>query len=50
MDTFLGLIGLVAWIVGVITLAAAVTWAVVKALPGGDKPSATEAGSQGGTT
>ena len=38
MDTILGLIGVVVWIVCVIGLAASVTWAVVKILPG-EKPS-----------
>jgi hypothetical protein len=34
VDTILGLIGVVVWIVCVIALAASVTWAVVKLLPG----------------
>jgi hypothetical protein len=40
VDTVLGLIGLVAYIVGTITLAAFVTWAVVKISPSvkNDKP------------
>ena len=33
MDTFLGLLGVAAYIVGVTVLAAAVTWAVVKISP-----------------
>jgi hypothetical protein len=37
MDTFLGLFGVAIWIVGVIALAAAVTYIVVKLTPG-DKP------------
>jgi hypothetical protein len=35
MDTVLGLLGIVAWIVTVIALAAAVTLVVVKLSPGG---------------
>jgi hypothetical protein len=38
VDTLLGLIGMAAWIAGVIALAAAVTWVVVKLGPG-DKPA-----------
>jgi hypothetical protein len=38
MDTLLGLLGIVVWIVSVIALAAAVTWLVVRLSPG-DKPS-----------
>jgi hypothetical protein len=38
VDTILGLIGVVVWIVCVIALAASVTWAVVRLLPG-EKPS-----------
>jgi hypothetical protein len=38
MDTILGLFGVVVWIVGVIALAAAVTYVVVKLSPG-DKPA-----------
>jgi hypothetical protein len=34
MDTALGFLGIVAWIVSVISLAAAVTWVVVKLSPG----------------
>ncbi len=34
MDTILGLLGIVVWIVGVIALAAAVTYGVVKLFPG----------------
>ena len=37
MDTFLGLFGVAIWIVGVIALAAGVTYVVVKLSPG-DKP------------
>jgi hypothetical protein len=36
MDTALGLFGIVLWIVAVIALAAAVTYAVVKVSPGDD--------------
>jgi hypothetical protein len=45
MDTFLGLLGIVVWIVSVIALAAAVTWVVVRVSPGEkpDKPSADAA-------
>ncbi len=34
MDTVLGLLGIVVWIVSVIAIAAAVTWLVVKVTPG----------------
>jgi hypothetical protein len=34
METALGFLGIVVWIVSVIALAAAVTWAVVKLSPG----------------
>jgi hypothetical protein len=37
MDMFLGLLGIAAWIVGVIALAAAITYVVVKLTPG-DRP------------
>ena len=45
MDTLLGLLGFVVWIVSVIALAAAVTWVVVRVSPGEkpDKPSADAA-------
>jgi hypothetical protein len=36
MDTVLGLLGIVAWILTVIALAAAVTYVVVKLSPGGE--------------
>jgi hypothetical protein len=39
VDTILGLIGVVVWIVCVIALAASVTWVVVRLLPG-EKPAA----------
>lgn len=45
MDTILGLLGIVVWIVVVIALAAAVTWLVVRISPG-DKPSSSEAPPQ----
>jgi hypothetical protein len=35
METVLGLIGMVVWILAVIALAAGVTWAVIKLSPGG---------------
>jgi hypothetical protein len=35
METVLGLIGMVVWILAVIALAAGVTWAVIKVSPGG---------------
>jgi hypothetical protein len=35
MDTILGLLGMVVWIVAVIALAAGVTYAVIKLSPGG---------------
>ena len=38
MDTVLGLFGVAVWIIGVIALAAAVTYVVVKLTPG-DKPA-----------
>jgi hypothetical protein len=42
MDTVLGLLGIVVWIVVVIGIAAAVTWLVVKVTPG-EKPGDTDA-------
>ena len=45
MDTVLGLLGIVVWIVTVIALAAAVTWVVVRLSPG-EKPSEPEAPPQ----
>jgi hypothetical protein len=42
MDTFLGLLGIVVWIVSVIALAAAVTWVVVRVSPG-EKPDKASA-------
>jgi hypothetical protein len=36
MDLFFGLLGIIGWIVAVIVLAMAVTWAVVKVSPTGD--------------
>jgi hypothetical protein len=38
MDTVLGLFGVAVWIIGVIAVAAAVTYIVVKLTPG-DKPA-----------
>ncbi|HSL63312.1 MAG TPA: hypothetical protein VK874_01525 [Gaiellaceae bacterium] len=38
MDTVLGLLGLVLFVVGVVGIAAAVTFAVVKISPARDKP------------
>jgi hypothetical protein len=38
MDTVLGLLGLVAYIVGVVSLAAGVTFVVVKLSPARDRP------------
>jgi hypothetical protein len=38
MDTVLGLFGVAVWIIGVIAVAAAVTYVVVKLTPG-DKPA-----------
>jgi hypothetical protein len=38
MDTVLGLFGVAVWIIGVIALAAAITYVVVKLTPG-DKPA-----------
>jgi hypothetical protein len=36
MDVFLGLVGILGWILAVIVLAMAVTWVVVKVSPTGD--------------
>ncbi|MEX0817340.1 MAG: hypothetical protein WD027_07825 [Gaiellales bacterium] len=46
MDVILGLFGMAVWIVGVIALAAAVTWVVIKLTPGDkdEKPKPAEAG------
>jgi hypothetical protein len=45
METVLGLLGIVVWIVTVIALAMAVTWLVVKISPTGDakRPKADQA-------
>jgi hypothetical protein len=44
MATFLGLLELVAWIVAVVSLAAAVTYAVIRIFPSRDeKPASTDA-------
>jgi hypothetical protein len=40
METLLGLLGIVVWIVVVIAIAAGVTWLVVKVTPG-EKPDET---------
>ncbi len=37
MDTVLGLIGLIVFVVGVVAFAAGVTWFVVKIFPSGTK-------------
>jgi hypothetical protein len=42
MDTVLGLIGILLWIVGVIALAAGVTYAVIRLSPGGKSGSKPE--------
>jgi hypothetical protein len=42
MDTVLGLLGIVVWIVSVIALAAAVTWVVVKISPAEKTPKKDE--------
>jgi hypothetical protein len=34
MDTFLGFLGMAVWIAGTISIAAGVTWLVVKLFPG----------------
>jgi membrane-bound ClpP family serine protease len=39
MDTVLGLLGIVLFIVGVLSLASAVTWTVVKLTPQKKKPA-----------
>jgi len=46
MEVVLGLLGMAVWIVGVIVLAAAVTWVVIKLTPGDkdEKPKPAEAG------
>jgi hypothetical protein len=44
MDTFLGLLGVLVWIAAVISLAMAVTWAVVKISPTGN-PKQPKGGS-----
>jgi hypothetical protein len=41
VETVLGLLGLALFIVGVISLAAAVTWAVVKITPAEKRPKKT---------
>ena len=43
METVLGLIGMVIFIVATIALAAAITWVVVKATPSGPKKKQPEA-------
>jgi hypothetical protein len=45
MDTVLGLIGVVIWIVCVIALAASVTWVVVRFFPSDKPPESTTADS-----
>ena len=50
MDTVLGLLGIVVWIVAVIAFAAAVTYVVIKVIPGGDeelKPKSETVGLAG---
>ena len=49
METALGLVGIVLWIVFVIVLAAAVTWLVVKVFPAerAEKPAAPDSSSAG---
>jgi hypothetical protein len=47
MDTLLGLFGVAIWIVGVIALAAAVTYVVVKLTPGDRSTKAPETSSTG---
>jgi len=42
MDTVLGLFGVAIWIVAVIAIAAAVTYAVVRLTPGDKSPKAPE--------
>jgi hypothetical protein len=46
MDVILGLFGMAVWIVGVIALAAAVTYVVIRLTPGDkdEKPKTAEAG------
>jgi hypothetical protein len=38
MDTVLGLLGMIAWIVAVIGIAATITWVVVRLTPERSKP------------
>jgi hypothetical protein len=47
IDTVLGLIGMVLWIASTISIAAGVTWVVVKLFPGADdlKPKSEPSGS-----
>jgi hypothetical protein len=47
MDTVLGLIGIVIWIVTIIALAAAVTWVVVKIFPAERAPKKDEPATDG---
>jgi len=47
MDTLLGLIGILVWIVCVIGLAAAVTWVIVKLFPGGKREQPAEGQAEG---
>ena len=44
METILGLLGIVVWMVGVVAIAAAVTYAVVRISPG-EKPGKSTAPS-----
>jgi hypothetical protein len=48
MDTVLGLIGLVIWIVCVIALAALITWIVIKLFPAEKTPKPAADGEPGG--
>ena len=41
METILGLVGLAAFMAGVIAIAAGITWSVVKLTPGRSKENAT---------
>jgi len=47
VDTLLGLIGILVWIVCVIGLAAAVTWVIVKLFPGRKPEQPAEGQAEG---
>ncbi len=47
MDTVLGLLGIVLWIVSIIAVASAVTWVVVKIFPAEKPPKKDEPATDG---